>query len=138
MDPEVDRMGADAVRALSKATALFIESLAAKSLAHAQQSKRKNFKFADIEAVAKRDRRLNDMGLADFFKNDRAFEGVHAARQDAENEGKAGGRGRPKKDGAAQEEEAQKAMRPLTDFFAVGSGSRGGGGVDEDAGQEEL
>lgn len=50
------RVSADAVRAISKAAELFMGQLAAKALEHAQASKKKNFKAADVAAVAARDR----------------------------------------------------------------------------------
>lgn len=51
------RVSADAVRAIAKATELFAGALAARALEAAQAGKRKNFKAADIVALAARDRR---------------------------------------------------------------------------------
>ena len=56
MDEEVARVSADAVRAVAKATELFVQQLAARALEHAQAGKRKNFKLPDLLHVAGRDR----------------------------------------------------------------------------------
>ena len=134
MDPDVDRMAADATRALSKATALFVELLATKALNHATHLKRKNFKFSDIEAVGKKDRRMVDMGLPEMFEKDKAFEEVRnrvAQEGQSRKIGKKAGA-----EGADGEEQQQKKMRPLTDFFKAG-GSGSAAAVVEDADEEE-
>lgn len=56
VDDEVQRVSADAVRAIAKAAELFVQQLAVKALQHAQASKRKNFKAQDVAHVAGRDR----------------------------------------------------------------------------------
>lgn len=56
VDDEVQRVSADAVRAIAKATELFVQQLAARALQHAQAGKRKNFKEPDVAHVAGRDR----------------------------------------------------------------------------------
>lgn len=55
-DDEVGRVSADAVRAIAKAAELFVGALAARALEAAQAGKRKNFKAADVAALAARDR----------------------------------------------------------------------------------
>ena len=121
MDPDVDRISADGARALAKATSLFVEMLACKACDHARQLKRKNFKFADIEAVAQRDRRTGDMGLPQLLAEDAAFAEVHDKERAGEEnqEGKAGKR--PASEVA--QEEAAKNTRPLTSFFNVAAPS---------------
>jgi hypothetical protein len=116
MDPDVDRLSADGVRALAKATSLFLGLLAAKSLDHARGLKRKNFKFSDIEAVARRDRRMGDMGLAELLADDAAFAEVHE-RAAGGGEDAAAAPGVPRK--ATAQEEAAKKTRPLTAFFGA-------------------
>lgn len=56
VDDEVQRMSADAVRAIAKATELFVQQLAVRALQHAQAAKRKNFKAPDVAHLAGRDR----------------------------------------------------------------------------------
>ena len=58
VDGEVKRVSADAVRAIAKATELFVQQLAARALQHAQASKRKNFRAPDVAHLAGRDRRV--------------------------------------------------------------------------------
>lgn len=127
MDPDVDRMAGDAVKVLSKATALFVELLATKALTQATALKRKNFKFSDIETVAKKDRRLVDMSLPEMFEKDAAFEEVRLKiAEEAQNKlaGGGGGRGRKKagaaaEDGEEGEKKKQKKEKPLTAFFGA-------------------
>lgn len=136
MDPDVDRIAADATKALSKATALFVELLATKAINHATQLKRKNFKFSDIEAVAKRDRRMVDMGLPELFEKDKAFEEVRTKAAE-EGQPKRGGR-KAAGEGGDGEEQQKKKMRPLTDFFkGGGAGGEGANEVERDEEDEE-
>ena len=116
MDPEFQRISGEGNKAMAKATALFLEWLAIKSLAHATANKRKNFKFADIEAVAKKDRRLTDMDLPTYFQEDAVFAEIHE-RLDEENQARQAKR-KPNAD-ATGEELARQKLRPLTDFFAA-------------------
>lgn len=136
MDPEVDRMGADAVRAVAKATALFVQALAAKALATAAGQKRKNFKFSDIEMAAKRDRRLVDVGLPELFGKDAAFAEVRArAAEEEERKARGGKKGAAEAEGEGGGAEGgpprKKQARPLTDFF-------GGAAAAKDADSEEA
>lgn len=55
-DDEISRVSADALRAICKAAELFVGQLAVRALEHAQSQKKKNFKAADIEHLAGRDR----------------------------------------------------------------------------------
>lgn len=55
-DDEISRVSADALRAICKAAELFVGQLAVRALEHAQAQKKKNFKAADIEHLAGRDR----------------------------------------------------------------------------------
>lgn len=128
MDPDVDRMAGDAVKVLAKATALFVELLATKAYSQATALKRKNFKFSDIETVAKKDRRLGDMGLPEMFEKDAAFEGVrNKIAEEAQNklaDGGGGGRGRKKAGATAEggeegDKKKQKKEKPLTAFFGA-------------------
>lgn len=73
MDGDVGRVSADGLRAVAKATELFLQLFAAKAYAHAKAAKRKNIKFCDLAAVAGRDRRLVDMGLGDLLERDPVF-----------------------------------------------------------------
>jgi histone H3/H4 len=128
MDPDVDRMAGDAVKVLSKATALFVELLATKSYTLATTLKRKNFKYSDIEAVAKKDRRLGDMGLAEMFEKDAAFEEVRTKiAEEAQNKLAGGSSGRGRKKAVTTEEggegggekKKQRKEKPLTAFFGA-------------------
>ena len=78
MDSDVQRISADGVRSIAKATDLFLQLLAAKSFREAAQHKRKNLQFKDMEAVAARDRRMKEMGLPEFFASDACFAEVRA------------------------------------------------------------
>lgn len=111
MDPDVSRMSGDATKAIALASTLFIQQLAASSLRHATEHKRKNFKFSDIDSVSRQDHRYVDMGLHDFLKNDKVFQEMHTRIDCTENH-------RPtsrQKKGSA--EDAKQTSRPLTDFF---------------------
>lgn len=128
LDPEVDRIASDAVKMLSAATSLFIELLASKSLAHAENNKRKNFKFSDVEAIAKKDRRLVDMGLGEMLAHDSIFEQVRS-KEDGQDDGGGGGKRKKKveeeegeeegTEGAGKKKQRTKEMKPLTDFFTA-------------------
>jgi len=72
-DEEVGRISADGVRMIAESCGLFLGLLAAKSYKHAVTSKRKNFKFSDIEQVAKKDKRMCDMGLPTSFEVEEEF-----------------------------------------------------------------
>jgi CDP-diacylglycerol pyrophosphatase len=58
---------------IAESCGLFLGLLAAKSYKHAVTSKRKNFKFSDIEHVAKKDKRMCDMGLPMSFEIEEEF-----------------------------------------------------------------
>jgi len=126
MDSEVDRMTADAVRAMAKATSLFIGLLATKAYTHAAHLKRKNFKFSDIEAVASKDRRMGDMGLPQTLREDAVFQEVHG-RADAENQNRTANKNKRDaiKTGEGDGEEVKEKIRPLTDFFATSGATTG-------------
>ncbi|KAK2075655.1 hypothetical protein QBZ16_001763 [Prototheca wickerhamii] len=74
MDDEVARVGAEGLRAVAAAAEAFLGLLASKALSRAGGDKRKNFRFDDLLAVAKQDRRLGVMGLSDVLQRDPAFE----------------------------------------------------------------
>eukprot|EP00887_Chlorella_sp_A99_P005767 scaffold1.g5767.t1 len=114
VDPDVSRISADAVRALAKATELFVGGLALKALDHAVAAKRKNFKFEDVAAVARRDRRCMDMGLPDVLARDPAFAPVHehAAEENDSRAAKAQKRRRE-----AEEAAATKNVQQIIAFF---------------------
>lgn len=122
MDPEFQRISGDGNKAMAKAASLFLEWLAVKALAHATGNKRKNFKFADIEAVAKKDRRLIDMDLPTFFQEDAAFAEIHE-RLDEESQARQAKR-KPNAD-LTGEELARQKLRPLTDFFSANANGQG-------------
>ena len=136
MDSDVERVAADAIRAISKATALFVELLATKALAQAALGKRKNFKYTDIESVAKRDRRIVDMGLPELFQKDAVFEETRTRLEEEKSGVGRKGVGRKGAAGAEAEAREQKKMRPLTDFFFNSGGGGGGGGAVEVVGVE--
>ncbi|EFN59540.1 hypothetical protein CHLNCDRAFT_56806 [Chlorella variabilis] len=111
VDDEVQRVSADAVRAIAKATELFVQQLAARALQHAQAGKRKNFKEPDVAHVAGRDRRLVDMGLREVLEQHGATsggggeEGENAAAQKQRNAKR------------QMQEEAAAGTRQITAFF---------------------
>lgn len=111
MDPDVARMSADAVRALSLATTLFIEMLAENSLDNAKHMKRKNFKFSDIEDVSRLDRRLMDMGLLELLEHDSVFAEL---KDKAEEENK---NRLANKKANEQQKDANKGMKNIGSFF---------------------
>ena len=112
VDGDVQRIGADAVRALAKATELFVELLALKAAEVARSGKRKNFKFQDIVAAAKRDRRLLDMGLPDVLEKDPVFAEVHGRAEDENQLREANQR-------KAADKEQQKGLQQITSFFSA-------------------
>lgn len=61
-DDEISRVSADGLRAICKTVELFVGQLAVRALEHAQASKKKNFKAADIEYLAGRDRWVQGRG----------------------------------------------------------------------------
>ena len=56
VDEEVQRVSADAVRAIAKATELFVQQLAVRALEQAQAHKKKNFRLPEVLHVVGRDR----------------------------------------------------------------------------------
>lgn len=74
MDDEVARVGAEGLRAVAAAAEAFLGLLASKALSRAGGDKRKNFRFDDLLAVAKQDRRFGVMGLSDVLQRDPMFE----------------------------------------------------------------
>jgi hypothetical protein len=56
VDEEVQRVSADAVRAIAKATELLVQQLAVRALEQAQAHKKKNFRLPEVLHVAGRDR----------------------------------------------------------------------------------
>lgn len=118
MDSEVQRLSSDAARCISKATAIFIEFLAVKSLEKASTFKRKNLKFSDIQAAASHDRRLRDMGLPEFLREDEVFQEIHSGT------GKEGKEGKAEMSETAHKGEKENAnkqkplnLRAMTDFY---------------------
>lgn len=116
LDAEVSRMSADAVKAVAKATELFIQLLAAKSAAVAKTSKRRAPKFSDLERAVRSDRRFVDMELKKVFAEDMFAEargeGSHAKENVEKKHAKASAKATAKAD-------AEKAAgtRSITDFF---------------------
>ena len=114
MDSEVQRLSTDAARCISKATAIFVEFLAVKSLERSSSLKRKNFKFSDIQAAASHDRRLRDMGLPQFLREDEVFQEIHSGT------GKAGKEGNDEMSEAVQKDKHKPLnSRAMTDFYRV-------------------
>ena len=110
-DEEVKRVSGDAVRVIAEATGMFIGLLATKSLEYAKAQKRKNFKFSDIEAAARADSRMKEIGLPLSFDHEDVFVEMKKRRVDGSG---GGGGGRKKKEvggGAAQ-------GKTLHSFFA--------------------
>lgn len=80
MDSDVSRVSAEGLRAVGAATEAFLGLLAAGALARAAGDKRKNFRFGDVLALALKDRRLIDMGLAEVLQQDPQFREVCSLR----------------------------------------------------------
>ena len=55
-DPDISRISADGVRAITQATSLFLQLLFAKAGERAQSQKRRGVKFEDLEYVVAHDR----------------------------------------------------------------------------------
>lgn len=80
MDDEVSRVGSEGLRAVAAATEAFLKLLASQALSRATREKRKNFRFDDLLAVAKQDRRMGIMGLSEIFQEDPIFQEVGMIR----------------------------------------------------------
>jgi histone H3/H4 len=107
-DEEVKRISADAVRVIAEATGLFLGDLASQAYSYAVSNKRKNFKFSDVEHVARKDRRMVDIGLHVSFKNEEPF--VSMKKSTVRNRAK----------GVTDESLQQETMGPkgIREFFA--------------------
>lgn len=108
VDPDVQRISADGVRSIAKATELFLQLLAAQSFRQAALLKRKNLKFQDIQTVAGKDRRLTDLGLNEFLATDSVFAEIHE-RAGEENQSNRGNR---------KHVQDNKNVQKLTSFFS--------------------
>ncbi|KAI8114140.1 hypothetical protein M9434_002266 [Picochlorum sp. BPE23] len=109
-DEEVKRVSGDAVRVIAEATGMFIGLLATRSLEYAKAQKRKNFKFSDIEAAARSDSRMKEIGLPISFEHEDVFVEMKKRRVDGSGGGGGGG-GRKKKESGGQ-------GKTLHSFFA--------------------
>eukprot|EP00889_Picochlorum_renovo_P005069 jgi/Picre1/32099/NNA_007447.t1 len=96
-DEEVKRVSGDAVRVIAEATGMFIGLLATRSLEYAKAQKRKNFKFSDIEAAARSDSRMKEIGLPISFEQEDVFVEMKKRRVDGSGGGGGGG-GRKRKE----------------------------------------
>ncbi|WPT18093.1 DNA polymerase epsilon subunit C [Picochlorum sp. SENEW3] len=100
-DEEVKRVSGDAVRVIAEATGMFIGLLATRSLEYAKVQKRKNFKFSDIEAAARSDSRMKEIGLPISFEQEDVFVEMKKRRVDGSGGGGGGGRKRKESGGGA-------------------------------------
>jgi DNA-directed RNA polymerase I subunit RPA43 len=114
IDPDVNRVSAEAIRATSKATELFLQLLATKCGKVAASQKRRTLRFNDVEAASKKDRRLIDMGLNDLLVNDNIFDEVRA-RIEEENQHRLANTYIKKK--GQVDDQNNKGMKSLTSFF---------------------
>lgn len=135
-DEEVKRVSGDAVRVIAEATGMFIGLLASKSHEYAKGQKRKNFKFSDIESVARGDSRMREIGLSLSFEYEDVF--VQMKQRRVEGVGASGS-------GSAKKKKKKKG-KTLHSFFAPraagtekeGEGEGEGDPIqDGDAGMEE-
>lgn len=83
LDGDVARVSSEGLRAVGVAADAFVGLLARAALASAAGDKRKNFRFGDVLAVAKRDRRMAEMGLAEVLAEDPSFAEVRVGRAPA-------------------------------------------------------
>lgn len=113
IDPDVSRVSADAIRATSKATELFLQLLATKCGKVASSQKRRTLRFNDVEAASKKDRRLVDMGLNDLLANDKVFDDIKAKIEE-ENQNRLANTHSKK---GQVDGEKNKGMKSLTSFF---------------------
>jgi histone H3/H4 len=111
-DEEVKRISGDAVRVIAEATGLFLGDLASQAYSYAVSKNRKNFKFSDVEHVARKDRRMVDIGLHVSFKNEEPF--VSMKKSTVRN------RARKRAKGDTDESLQQETMGPkgIREFFA--------------------
>lgn len=105
-DEDVARISGDCVKAVAKATEMFIQLLAIRAHSQAKQHKRSTIKFCDIHHAAVADKRMVEMGLKDMFAHEALFAD---AREGKENMTAA------KKNCKVATE--LLAARPITDFF---------------------
>lgn len=73
LDPEVNRISSDAVRAIAKAAELMIEQLATKAHSVASSNKRSTVRFTDVDRAVRSDHRYVDMGLKECFATEDLF-----------------------------------------------------------------
>jgi histone H3/H4 len=114
IDPDVGRVSADAIRATSKATELFLQLLATKCGKVAASQKRRTLRFNDVEAASKKDRRLVGMGLNDLLVHDKIFDEIRA-RIEEENQNRLANTHKEKK--GQVDDENNKGMKSLKSFF---------------------
>ena len=106
-DEDVARVSGDCVKAMAKATEMFLELLASRGYAQAKRHKRSTIKFCDIHHASIADRRLVDMGLKDMF-------GLGGLFADARSDGKENLTAAKKTSKAGVD---TPTARPITDFF---------------------
>lgn len=106
-DEDVARVSGDCVKAMAKATEMFLELLASRGYAQAKQNKRSTIKFCDVSNAATADRRLVEMGLKNMFTLGTLF-------ADARSDGKENATAARKPGKAIAD---SPAARPITDFF---------------------
>lgn len=107
-DEEVKRISGDAVRVIAEATGLFLGDLASQAYSYAVSKKRKNFKFSDVEHVARKDRRMVDIGLHVSFENEEPF--VSMKKSTASNGAK--------EDGSISAQQDTTGPKGIRKFFA--------------------
>lgn len=110
-DEEVGRISGDAVKCIAEATGQFLGVLAGTSYMKAIGNKRKNFKYSDIDDVARKDKRLVDMGLPASFDSMDEFKDIVEKSKPIKSDGK--GRHDAKNGTDA------KKMKSLESFFGV-------------------
>jgi len=106
-DEDVARVSGDCVKAMAKATEMFLELLASRGYAQAKRHNRSTIKFCDIHHASIADRRLVDMGLKDMF-------GLGGLFADARSDGKENLTAAKKTSKAGVD---TPTARPITDFF---------------------
>lgn len=106
-DEDVARVSGDCVKAMAKATEMFLELLATRGYAQAKRHKRSTIKFCDIHHASIADRRLVDMGLKDMF-------GLGGLFADARSDGKENLTAAKKTSKGGVD---TPTARPITDFF---------------------
>ncbi len=106
-DQDVARVSGDCVKAVAKATEMFLQLLASRAYSKAKHQKRSTIKFFDMCNAVIADKRMVEMGLKDMFAHEALF-------ADARSEGKENVTA-VKKSGKATAE--SPGARPITYFF---------------------